>query len=451
MTTTSSLGVGAGVDLQSMLSKLMDAERQPIKELDTRIASTNTQISVYGTLNSKLDAFKSAAETLQFPSRLSAMTATSSDTSVLDASAIYTAATGSYSLEVTQLAAAQKNVSQNYVAGTTFSGGDISFTVGGVAAPVINFAAGSYTLQDISTKINDAKLGVTATVVNTASGGQRLILSSDKTGTANAFTLTSTLVPTDDAGPPVTAQASLDAPDLTKGIAAKNATATLDGIEISSSSNQFTGSVSGLTFTAVKLGTATVTVQNDSTKITKAVQAFVDSYNAVVTTIKNNSGYNASTKTGQAFTGDATARGVLDMLGNTRTTIPTELGSAAYQVLSDLGVTMQQTGLLSLDSSKLAEKVGTSSSEVINTLSAYGKAFADSVSSMQTTGGMISNRIDGLNAAIKRFNDNKDVLEYRVSLVEKRYRSQFTSLDTFVSKMQTLSGSLTQSLGKSSG
>ena len=63
---------------------------------------------------------------------------------------------------------------------------------------------------------------------------------------------------------------------------------------------------------------------------------------------------------------------------------------------------------------------------------------------------MLSNRIDGLNAAIERFKDNKEVLEYRIALIEKRYRAQFTSLDTFVSKMQSLSGSLSQSLGQSS-
>jgi flagellar hook-associated protein 2 len=452
MPTTTSLGVGAGLDLQSMLTKLMAAERAPIDVLTKRIASTNTQISVYGTLNSKLDVLKSAAETLQFPSRLSAVTATSSDTTVLDAKAVFTAATGSYGLEVTQLAAAQKNVSMGYVAGTTFSGGDITFTVGGNAAPTITLDPGSYTLAEVSTKINDAKLGVTATVVNTTGGGQRLILTSDKSGTANAFSLTSTLAPSDDAGPPVVVQASLATADPTKGTVAKNATMKLDGIDVSSSSNQFTDTVTGMTFTAVKLGTATVTVQNDSTKITAAVKAFVDAYNDVATTIKTNSGYNAATKTGQAFTGDATARGVLDTLGNARTTVPTELSAATYKALSDLGVTVLQTGQLSLDSAQLAQKISTSSTDVIQTLSAYGKSFAESVAGMQTSGGMVSNRVDSLNASVKSFKSNQEVLEYRIALIEKRYRAQFTSLDTFVSRMQSLSGSLTQSLGqKSSG
>lgn len=446
MPTTTSLGVGAGLDLQSMLTKLMDAERAPLRALDSKITATNTKISLYGTLKSKLDAFKSAAETLQFPSRLSAITAKSSDATVLGASAVFTASAGTYTVEVTQLASAQKNVSMGYVAGTTFGGGDINFTVAGVAADPITFAAGTYTLQEVSTKINEAAVGVTATVVNIGDGGQRLILRSDKTGEANDFTMTSTLTASG-------AQPSLDSFDPTPAMntLAQDAKMTLDGIEVISSTNQFTDTVVGLTFTAVKEGTATVSVQNDSAKITAAVKAFVDSYNDVASTIKNNSAYNASTKTAQAFNGDATARSILETLGNVRTTVPTELSAATFKSLSELGVTIQQSGLLSLDTAELEEAISTSSTEVIKTLSAYGTSFANSVTTMESSGGLVSTRLSGLNDMVKNFKDNQAALEIRIGLIEKRYRTQFTALDTYVSRMQSLSGSLTQSLGQLSG
>lgn len=451
MPSTSSLGVGAGLDLQTMLTKLMDAERAPVRALDTRISATNTKISLYGTLKSKLETFRSAAETLQFSSRLSAMTATSSDSSVLGANAIFSASAGSYEIEVTQLASAQKNVSMGYVAGTTFSGGDINFTVAGVAAPTISFDPGSYTLQDISTRINEADVGVTATVVNTGDGGQRLILTGNQSGAANAFSVTSTLVASDDAGPPVAAQASLDSFDPLKGTTAKDATMKLDGIDISSSTNQFSDTVAGLTFTAAKLGTATVNVQNDSAKIAAAVKAFVTSYNDVVTTIKNNSSYNASTKTAQAFNGDPTARAIIDSLGSTRTTQPAELASATFKTLAELGVTIQQTGLLSLDETLLTQAVNTSSTEVIKTLNAYGASFASTVLNMQSSEGVLSTRVSSLNDVLNNLKDNQEALEIRIGLIEKRYRTQFTALDVLISNMQSLSGSLTQSLGQLTG
>jgi flagellar hook-associated protein 2 len=406
MPTTTSLGVGTGVDLQSMLTKLMDAEKAPLRALDSKISATNTQISLYGTLKSKLETFRSAAETLQFSSRLSAIAAKSSDTTVLDASAVFTATAGTYAVEVTQLATTQKNVSMGYVAGTTFSGGDINFTVAGVAAPTISFAPGSYTLDDIRTRINDAAVGVTATVVNTGDGGKRLILTGDKSGAANAFSVTSTLSPTDDPGPPIAAQASLASFDLAKGIAAKDATMKLDGIDVSSSTNQFTDTVTGLTFTAINLGTATVNVQNDSAKIATAVKAFVDSYNGVVSMINRQFQLQCRPeRLTRPVNGDAAARGVIETLGNVRNTVPAELSAATFKSLSDLGVTIQQTGLLSLDTAALEKAVNTSSTEVIKTLNAYGASFSSSVFNMQNSGGLVASRVSGLTHVAKHFKD----------------------------------------------
>ena len=143
MPTTSSLGIGTGVDLQSMLTSILTAERAPIKALDTKIAAANNKISLYGTLKSKLDALQTAADTLQYPSRLSALSATSSDTTTLTASAAYNAAVGSYGLEVTQLASAQKSFTAAYSAGTTFGAGTLDFTVSGRAATPVSITAGS--------------------------------------------------------------------------------------------------------------------------------------------------------------------------------------------------------------------------------------------------------------------------------------------------------------------
>lgn len=445
MATTSSLGVGTGIDLQSMLTKIMAAERAPITALDTKISAANTKISVYGTLKSKLDALQSAAETLQFPSRLAAVSATSSDTSVVSASATYTSSLGSYSAEVTQLASTQKSFTAAYNAGTTFGQGTLNFTVGGVAAPAITLTGqASYTLEEVGTQINNAKTGVVATVVTDSSGKQRMVLTGEKSGAANGFQLTSSLTASGS-------QASLAAFDTTTvGLMrtnAQNGLMKLDGIEISSSSNSFTsGGANGLTLTATKLGTANISVQNDSAKITAAVQTFVDSYNAVASLIKSNTGYDAATKTGQALTGDSTARSVMSNLTSARTTSPAELSSATYKTLSELGISIQQSGLLALDSSKLNKAISTSASETIKTLSAYGKAFGTSVMEMQNAGGVVANRVSSLNSSVSRYKVSQEAMENRVSLIEKRYKAQFTALDSYMSAMNTTSSALTQQL-----
>lgn len=442
MATTSSLGIGTGVDLQSMLSSIITAERAPIKTLDTKIAAANNKISLYGTLKSKLDALQTAADTLQFPSRLSALTATSSDTAVVSATAAYTAAVGTYGLEVTQLSSAQKSFTVAYDAGTTFGPGDLNFTVGGVAATAISLTNSASTLQEVSSAINSAKIGVTATVITDSTGKQRMVLTGDKSGAGNDFSLTSTVTPSGG-------QTSLASFDTTtvglKRTVAQDALMTIDGVEVKSSTNTFT-SVTGLTLTAVKLGTSNVTVQTDSTKITSAVQAFVDSYNAVVSMIKSNSGFNSTTNSGQAFTGDSTTRSVIDSLGNARTTVPTELASSTLNTLSALGVTIQQTGLLKLDSTVLSSAINTSATDVVAALNAYGKSFSTEVTALLSSDGSVANRMSSLDSTVRRYKDSQAALEVRVALVEKRYRSQFTALDKLVSSMQTTSSYLTQQL-----
>jgi flagellar hook-associated protein 2 len=447
MATTSSLGIGTGVDLQSMLTKLMAAERAPIDVLTSRITTANSKISLYGTLKSKLDALKTAADTLQFPSRLSAITATSGDTTVLGATADFTASAGSYAVSVTQMATAQKSFTQAYDVGTTFGQGTLDFVVGGTPHSIDLTDQSSYTLQDILGKINDADIGVTATIVS-GTAGDRLILTGSETGSTKGFTFTTTIAPPDSV-PPGTPQASLDALDTAPELAtaiAQDGIITVDGIPVTSSSNTFTSAVSGLTFTAVKLGSTSVTVQTDSSKIVAAAQALVDSYNATVTLVKSNSSYDQATKTAQALNGDSAARSLLTALTNTRTTIPSELSSATYQSLAELGISVQQSGLLTLDTATLKTAISTSASDVTQTLVAYGKSFSDSITAMLNTGGLITNRVDSLNTSVKNFKDSQAALEIRVAGIEKRYRAQFTALDKLVSSMQTTSSYLTQQL-----
>ena len=449
MATTSSLGIGAGVDLQSMLSSIMAAERAPITALEKKITTTNSKISLYGELRSKLDALRTASNTLQFPSQLSAITATSSDSTALSATAAFYATPGSYAVNVTQLATAQKSFSHAYDTGTSFGQGSLSFTVGGVAQPVIDLTdQASYTLQEIGAKINNANMGITATVI-AGTDGDRLVLTGNKTGEDNDFSFTTTIAAPDSvpSGTPQPALSDLDtAPGLAVSSAA-NAEITIDGVAVSSDTNTFANAIGGVTFTALKTGSsATITVQTDGTKIKDAVQKFVDSYNSVVTKIKENSTYDLSTKTGKLFNGDSSARAIRESLSNARGTIPSELSGASIKTLSELGVRIQQDGLLSLDTSVLNQAISTSASDVTTTIAAYGKALSDTVTNIMGENGLLSNRVNSLNTSVDRYEDNVAALENRVALIEKRYRAQFTSLDTLLSSMQTTSSYLTQQL-----
>lgn len=454
MASVSSLGVGSGLDLESMVTKLMSAERAPIDSLTTKITSAQAKISLFGSLSTKLSALQSAADTLQFPSRLAATKATTGDAAIVTATSAFGAAAGTYGIEVTQLAAAQKSFTQEYQAGTTFAPGSLSFTVAGTPAASIDLnevGKTSYTLDEVRDKINAAKIGVTATVINTSSGGQRMVLTGDKTGAANSFSLTSGL--TASGG-----QANLDGANFdttTLGLArttAQDGLIKIDGIEASSTTNVFTN-VAGLSITANKVSATGVStslkVETDNDKVVSAVKALVDAYNGIASTIKSNSAYNSATKTAQALNGDFAARSISSGLSNTLTTIPTELSSATYKTLSELGVSITQTGQLTLDETKLRQALGKAPTDVLTTLQGYGKAFSESAGGILNTDGVLTKRVTSLNDAVKIYKDNQAALEVRMVAIEKRFRAQFTAMDKLVAQFKSTSSQLTQIFSRS--
>lgn len=453
MATYSTLGVGAGLDLQTLLSKLMDAERVPVKLLETKVTATNTKISSYGTLQSRLDALKSAADTLRFESSLVAKTVSSSDSAVATATAASTALNGSAELEITQLASAQKSFTSAFTNNQTFGAGTVTFSINGVAGTPISITDGS-TLQQIGAQINAANAGVKATVITASDSTQRLVLSGDKSGADQSFSLSTTVpaVAPAGGGTPVTLG---DFDTTTIGLArrsASDALMTVEGIEVRSSTNVFTDAIPGLTITAAKASvpgtpaTTTLSVSNNNDKIVSAVQAFVDAYNAVNSNVTTNSGYDTATKTGKAFSGDFAVRSVMDDLRLARTTEPAGVATSLYKTLGDLGVTIQQNGSLSLDSTKLKEKLAASSGDVVKTLNAYGAAFSDAISSTLSSGGAFASRIEGLNSSVRRYQDSIAALEVRLAQTERRYRAQFTALDKYVSSMQSTGSYLSQHL-----
>lgn len=443
MATFSSLGVGAGLDLQSMLTKLMAVERAPLNALQTKIDATSSRISAYGNLRSKLDAFSLSATTLSLPSQLSALAATSGDEKVLGAKASFIAAQGSYDVTVTSLAAAQKSNTAGYTVGTTFTAGagaKISFTIGEPGNTVIKdidlTGGGPYSLTDIRNKINEADIGVRATVVNGADGKQVLALTSTATGKQGAFSVAVTDLS------PSGGQAALDS--LTPQATASDAVMVIDGVTVKSSTNEFTSAVTGVTFSAKSLGSTTVTVAASSERIATALKSFIDAYNEVRSLVASNSGFDVSTKKAGALNGESTVRSVLSALNDARTQVPAELASANLKNLFEIGVSVDQNGKLSLDAAKLSNAVASDPDGVVKLVRAYGTSFSDKIGSLSS--GVLSTRISGLESLTASYNTQKTALEARLVNIETGYRRQFTALDRMMSTMTTTSSYLSQQL-----
>jgi len=402
MAGLSSPGIGSGLDINTLVSKLMSIEQQPLTKLDTEEAKYQTKISALGTLKGAISSLQSAVSTLNSQSKYSAKTVSSADSTVLTGSASTLASKGSYKVVVSQLAQSQNLSSDGFAASTTTVGsGTLTIQFGTLTGGAFNLnpdkgthtitiGSSANTLTGIADAINAAAIGVSASIVNDGStNGYRLVLTSEDTGAANEMRITAT----SDTGDlsvfefdPTAASSA-----MTENQAAQDAQLTVNGLAVSKASNTITDVIHGVTLNVLKVsdGTppstaTTLTVAKDDAGTQTAVQAFVDAYNEAAKALADASSYDATTKQAGPLQGDFA---VLTMQRQLRAMLNTPLSSpgGGLTSLSDIGVSFQKDASLTLDASKLAKVLADSTKDVSTLFAAVGKATDSLVSVAAST------------------------------------------------------------------
>jgi flagellar hook-associated protein 2 len=450
MASISSTTVSA-LDVPSLVSQLMTNERRPIDTLNTKVASYQAKISSLGTIKSLASGFQTAIQSLN--TSLQANSVTSSDTSVASATASSSAAAGTYSLNITTLAQAQRLAAAGQASDTSnisTGASTVTFTVGSTSTD-ITIAAGA-SLQDIRTAINAANIGVTATIVNDGSGSPyRLSLSSDNEGTSNAISSITVQTGGDTAvndllayNPTVNSPAVVT---MTQTVPAANADFTVNGIHIIKSSNTITDAIQGVTLTLTNNSTATLTVARDTAAIGTAASDFVDAYNALYNQLKSRSAYGSATQTAGELAGDGTLRLMMDQLRSIFNTAATPASGGTLTTLSQVGIGFQADGTLKLDSTKLNSAIANNFSDVTNLFSSatgFATRLDTWANSVVKFGGLIDTHTQSLNTSIKGYNDQIDKLELKMTALQKQYTTTYTNLNTMLSSMNVTSAYLTQ-------
>lgn len=467
MATISSPGIGSGLDVNSIVSKLMTIEQRPLTALATKEASYQADISAYGTLSAKLSALQDAASAL-IPSvgqsaydKFATFNATVADSTIASATTSGATAIGSYSLEVTALAKALSIASMTYAGGSSatvanlVNPGDtatLTITSGSQTTNVV-ITQSNNTLAGVRDAINASGAGVTASIIN-GTGGSQLVISGNTTGAANEFSISGAVTdlnftpgtnPAYDANTPPTSGQGMAY--LQRGA---DASVLFNGIQVTSSSNTFTNIVDGLNLTVQKQTAAnsptTVSVSRSSSGLTKTLQALISAYNAVNSSVHDLGAYDPTTKKAGALNGDSTLRSIQSQFHAAINSTPTGLAGASLQHLSDIGVTVQKDGSLALDTSKLQKALDKDTSGVANLVAAYGTAFKNVTKTMTDSGGLIASRTDGINRLIKDIGNQRDALNVRLTRIEANYRAQFNALDALVASMNQTSTYLQQQL-----
>jgi len=467
MASLSSVGVsGTGLD-ESVITKLVAIEKQPADALTTKNTTLQTKVSTWGKIQSAFSSLKDAANKLTQSEFWNGTTATSSNDTAVSVSTTSSAAASSYAVTVSQLAQGQMVASSAFASKTAAVGeGTLRIQLGtyvtdnSVAPPAVTFNAkaaasavdiaigpGDNTLEKIRDRINSSNAGITASIVNDASGSRLVMRGAN--GETNAFKVS---VTENGAVPGLSALAydgtTGGTSSMTRTQAAQNAKATINGLAVSSESNTLSDVVDGVTLT-LKQATATpanITVAQDTASISKGVSDFISAYNNVVSTIRVQTLYDEASKTAGPLQGDSTAKGLLSQMRNLITSDST--ATASFSRLFDMGIVTNTDGTLKMTSSKFNDAMGTkladmqkyfaNSDDVVAAKNGMGQRIKNLASQILDTNGAIANSTDGLKATIKRNTTKIDSINDRAGLYEARLRQQYTALDASYSKLSGL-------------
>jgi flagellar hook-associated protein 2 len=425
-------GLATGIDTQSLVAELLKAERRPIERMEADKKFYSSRLTAFTTFDSKLKALLGKLEALDTSAEVRSFKATAISQEFFTASTNSNALSGSYQVEVRNLAQVQKDVSPGYASKTepAFGTGTLTLSVNSVDTE-IEYSGAS--LTDLMKSINAADKGVTAAIINDGITGHRLVLSGADSATTFAVTATES-VPGD-----------YDPPSFTTTQPAQQAIIKVDGIEIRSRSNTFAEVIPGVSLTVAKVNeagaTTSVNVDADAEGIKQKVQEFVSAYNDVVSFISKEA--SASWGRDPAF---RSAKGRLQEL------LVTHVGGS-IGTLSQLGIKTQKDGTITLDSGKLTEAIksdlagverlfaGEAGTEgIAGRFSSYLKGVTSSVD------GLLVSRKNSTESARRSLDKSIDRTEMRLAQREKTIRAQFNALEKLVSSMNAQSAYVGQQM-----
>ena len=453
----SSAGIGSGLDVAKIVEQMVAAEKVPLKKLEYKAEGIQTQISTYGEIKSLTSKLGDIVSKLTRDSAWNGVSISSSNPT-LSGTMTGIAATGTYNIQVTQLAQAQTTalggaggiaLAKDQAMGAA---GTIKLTMGTESKDIA--IESSDTLTKIATKINEAGMGIQASIVTNVDGQERLMLRSKETGTDKAFTV--------DLGSLSSAPAALGQP-LTPTQTAQNAKVELNGLVVESSSNTFANTIPGMSFTVSEVTStaATLNVKADTEAMKKNIQEFVDTYNEL------NDLLTKSTKSVRTADGkldpSVQKEGVGTLQGDSATvSLQNSLRMLTQGIsgstggltrLAEIGIQMQEGGKLSTDTTKL-DKALTNPEGLkglfANKADALGQGggiavnFKNFTDKLLAFDGTLNTKSDSLESKLKSNTAEQDKVNKRADTLEKRLYAQYSALDTKMASLNALNAYVSQ-------
>lgn len=458
-------GLASGIDSEALIKATSDALRAQ------RVLPQQKRVQDITDTNSSLTELKTKLTTLQTKARAFATinggplskAATSSDETILTASASNSASNGTYSVRVTQLATSATfsfdsrftDPAAAVAPGIVYTGvpddhsDDIAITIG-TADPFYVQVTATTTLNDIASAINSATTTATASIVNTGqTPPYALVIKSNATGATDgniAVTVGGDITTTG------IFTTSTEEP-------AQDSQFTISGISgtISKSTNSISDVIPGVTFNLIAEAPTTdvtINVNDDKTGTTTRVQEFVTAFNDIVTYMKEKN-LIERVEEGQRITNIFGPLSTTRIDENALLSIRNAMTSSSYangnyvKIFADLGITTERDGTLKFDSTKFQDNLSLEASSVNQILTTFGDTVA-------TTGGTIDQQIrfNGIidialtnnKDQISSINDRIGQAEASIARNEEIMRARFARLESLTSQLQNQQAALTSAL-----
>jgi len=440
MATISSTGIGSGLDIDALVSKLVAAERSAGQtRIDTKKTKLTEQFSAMATLMGGMSAFQASLNSLVSAGSFTSRKVSVSNEAAFTAKATASAAPGSYDVQVEQLAKSAQLGSEAFASGSTPVGtGTLTIAVGDSSFS-IEVGEGSNSLANIRDAINRSATnrGVQASLLTDVEG-THLVLTSTKTGEDYSLTVTAS------GGNGGLEQLE----DMEVRSEAQDAIVFVSGYEIHSSSNTVSNAIEGVTLTlkapTEEDSTVLLSVDRDDAAIQDAAKKFVDAYNSLASTIKSLNKYDVSTDTGGPLLGDAMLRNI-DSQVRKLISSPVAGVTGSYTTLASLGITTQADGKLKLDAVKFNAALEASPgavSDIFTSSNGVAVKLADLMGQKTSSTGELTVRSSNITDSLVELKDQQDVLNARMKVIEQRYFKQFNALDSLLAQLSTTANAL---------
>ena len=446
MANISSIGVGSGLDLSTLLEGLRTSEESVLSTITQRKSTENARLSAYGQLSSAVEKLQTAAKAFEGDTTFGQYTASQTGDS-FNASASSTAVAGSYRIKVESLASTQTLIANGVAdkAAANGTGGVVKFTLENGEVKTLDLTGKGTSLEAIAKAINaDKELGLSASIMNDGSDTPyRLMISTTATG-IQASISEITVEGNDGALGTLLNKASMTEQ------AASDAIVKVNGIKVTQATNKLEDVIQGVTLNVSKVDTEaqTLTVTRNDDKTKSAVNEFINAYNNVQKFIKSSTAYTEGAG-GSILNGDNTARTVQTRLSGIMSFQSSNGG--AFKTLSDLGIRTQADGSIKLDEEKFDKALAENRDDIARLFQDKNNGIATYTQNVtkgliDNTNGIVTSATNGTKTRIDELDSQFERKQIQIEATMERYRAQFTALDSLVAKMNGTSAYLTQQL-----